>query len=383
MKYFVFVALLFLLGCGQKEGRRKVDEVPMGYVGKARVNPYLAAEKYLDQQGWDVESSRTWSNYDDETQMIIVPGSFLQTKGMAMRVLDWVNQGGNLVITIEGGEPDRNDFTESDSGMGAFETEDYAGLAHVLEQFKISSSQYSYQAVEDNSKNRGHLSRPWELVKTKEEWGGHSLEFEGEVGLKIEKGRNWTQSEDGKSRMVGMNYGAGEVLVLAHARPFRNPYLARADHAEFLDHLSGRYGSAGKIVFLYGSANSFFGLVWKEGWMVVIAGLILLVAWLWMRIPRFGPILRDNLVKHQPYGESLITSARFLWRAGELGHLVRPLRAQLESENQGDSASFYDRLAEESGLPRDEVVQAFTIDPPKDPSHILKVAQKLQVLFKR
>ncbi|MDB4397867.1 DUF4350 domain-containing protein, partial [Akkermansiaceae bacterium] len=182
MKYFVFVALLFLLGCGQKEERRKVDEIPMGYVGKARVNPYLAAEKYLDQQGWDVESSRTWSNYDDETQMIIVPGSFLQTKGMAMRVLDWVNQGGNLVITIEGGEPDRNDFTESDSGMGAFETEDYAGLAHVLEQFKISSSQYSYQAVEDNSKNRGHLSRPWELVKTKEEWGGHSLEFEGEVG---------------------------------------------------------------------------------------------------------------------------------------------------------------------------------------------------------
>lgn len=383
MRYFVFVALLFLLGCGQNEERQKVDEIPMGYTGKARFNPYLAAEKYLNQQGWDVESSRTWSNYDDETQMIILPGSFLQTKGIAMRVLDWVNQGGNLVITIEGGEPDRNDFTESGSGMGVFEPGNYAGLDHVLEQFKISSSQYSYQAAEDDSKNRGHLSRPWELVNTKEEWGGHSLEFEGEVGLNIEEGRNWIQNDDGKSRMVGLNYGAGEVLVLAHARPFRNPYLARADHAEFLDHLSGRYGSAGKIVFLYGSSNSFFGLVWKKGWMVVIAGLILLVVWLWMRIPRFGPILRDNLVKRQPYGESLITSARFLWRTGELEYLVRPLRAQLESENQGDPASFYDRLAEESGLSRDEVVEAFTTDPPKDPGHILKVAQKLQILFKR
>jgi len=377
------VALLFLLGCGQNEERQKVDEIPMGYTGKARLNPYLAAEKYLNQQGWDVESSRTWSNYDDETQMIILPGSFLQTKGIAMRVLDWVNQGGNLVITIEGGEPDRNDFTESGSGMGVSEPGDYAGLDHALEQFKISSSQYSYQAAEDDSKNRGHLSRPWELVKTKEEWGGHSLEFEGEVGLNIEEGRNWIQNEDGKSRMVGLNYGAGEVLVLAHARPFRNPYLARANHAEFLDHLTGRYGNGGKIVFLYGSSNSFFGLVWKKGWMVVIAGLILLVVWLWMRIPRFGPILRDNLVKRQPYGESLITSARFLWRTGELEHLVRPLRAQLESENQGDPASFYDRLAEESGLSRDEVVEAFTTDPPKDPGHILKVAQKLQILFKR
>ncbi len=383
MRYFVFVALLFLLGCGQNEERQKVDEIPMGYTGKARLNPYLAAEKYLNQQGWDVESSRTWLNYDDETQMIILPGSFLQTKGIAMRVLDWVNQGGNLVITIEGGEPDRNDFTESGSGMGVFEPGDYAGLDHALEQFKISSSQYSYQAAEDDSKNRGHLSRPWELVKTEEEWGGHSLEFEGEVGLNIEEGRNWIQNEDGKSRMVGLNYGAGEVLVLAHARPFRNPYLARADHAEFLDHLSGRYGDGGKIVFLYGSSNSFFGLVWKKGWMVVIAGLILLVVWLWMRIPRFGPILRDNLVKRQPYGESLITSARFLWRTGELEHLVRPLRTQLESEHQGDPASFYDRLAEESGLSRDEVVEAFTTDPPKDPGHILKVAQKLQILFKR
>jgi hypothetical protein len=383
MKYFVFLALVLFSGCGQKEERRKVEEIPIGYVGKARLNPYLAAERYLNQQGWDVESSRTWLNYDDETQMIILPGSFLRTKGIAMRVLDWVNQGGNLVITIEGGEPDRNDFTESGSGMGVSEPGYYDGLDHVLEQFKISSSQYSYQAAEEDSKNRGHLSRPWELVKTKEEWGGYSLEFEGKVALKIEKGRNLIQTQTEESRMVGMNYGDGEVLVLAHARPFRNPYLARADHAEFLDHLSERYGSTGKIVFLYGSSNSFFGLVWKEGWMVVIAGFILLVAWLWMRIPRFGPILRDNSVKRQPYGESLITSARFLWRTGELEHLVRPLRYQLEGENQGDSESFYDRLAEESGLPRDEVAEVFTIDPPKDPGHILKVAQKLQILFKR
>jgi hypothetical protein len=40
-------------------------------------------------------------------------------------------------------------------------------------------------------------------------------------------------------------------------------------------------------------------------------------------------------------------------------------------------------LAEESGLTRDEVVEALTINPPKDPGHILKLAQKIQILFKR
>ena len=117
--------------------------------------------------------------------------------------------------------------------------------------------------------------------------------------------------------------------------------------------------------------------------MVVIAGLVLLFAWLWMRMPRFGPILRDNSIKRQPYGKSLITSARFLWRTGELEYLLRPLRAQLEKKNHGDPESFYDRLAEESGLTRDEVAEALTINPPKDPGHILKLAQKIQILFKR
>ena len=81
MKWCAFLSLLFFSGCGPKEERRAVDEIPMGYVGKARINPYLAAEKYLDQLGWNVESTRTWSNYDNETRMIILPGSFLRTKG--------------------------------------------------------------------------------------------------------------------------------------------------------------------------------------------------------------------------------------------------------------------------------------------------------------
>lgn len=383
MRWFIGVSLLLFSGCTQKEGRRKVDEVPMGYTGKARLNPYLAAKKYLDQQGWDVESARRWSNYDDETRVIIMPCSFLETKGMGIRVLDWVEQGGNLIVTIEGGEPERNDFTESSSGMGAPEDGDYPGLDYVLERLEISLTDYSYQVPGDDPNYEGHLSRPWELVETKKGLGGHRLEFEGEVGLEIENGQDWISNKEGGSRMVGTVYGKGEVLVLAHARPFRNPYLAREDHAKFLDYLSEKFSGGGKIVFLYGSSTSFSGLIWKEGRMVVIAGLVLLFAWLWMRIPRFGPILKDNSIKHQPYGKSLIASAHFLWQSGQLGHLLRSVRAQLEKENQGDPATFYDRLAEESGLTRDDVVEALTADPLKDSGHIFKVAQKLQALLKR
>ncbi|MEN8773110.1 MAG: DUF4350 domain-containing protein [Akkermansiaceae bacterium] len=383
MRWLMLIGLLFLTGCDPKEDRRKVGEIPLGYTGKARINPYLAAETYLDQQGWDAESSRTWSNYDYETQVIIMPGSFLQTRGMGIRVLEWVANGGNLVLTVEGGEPERNDFTDSSSGMGAPEEGEYTGLDHVFEELGVSSGDYSYQVMDDDSEREGHLARPWETTQIREEWGGHRLEFEGEVGLEIENGWDWIPNADGSSRMIGTTYGAGEVIVLAHARPFRNPYLARADHAEFLNHLAKEYGGNGRIVFLYGSSDSFFGLIWKEGRMVVIGGCLLLFAWLWMRIPRFGPVLQDNAIKRQPYGKALITSARYLWRSGQLEYLLRPLRARLEKENQGDPETLCDRLAEESGLTRDDVAVALTTDPPKDPGHLVKVAQKLQALLKR
>jgi hypothetical protein len=117
--------------------------------------------------------------------------------------------------------------------------------------------------------------------------------------------------------------------------------------------------------------------------MVVIAGFVLLVCWLWMRIPRFGPILQDLAVKRRPYGDELKASARFLWRTGQLEHLLRPLRARLEKENQSDPESLYDQLAEESDLERSEVAEALTIDAPKDPGQTLKVVQKLKALLKR
>ena len=382
MRLILIVLLGCLAGC-QPEERKKIRDEPIGYRGEARVNPYLAAETYLSEKGYDVESSRTWSNYRYETDVIIMPGSFLETKGMGIRGLEWIENPGTLILTVEGGEPDRNDFTDLSTGFGFFDEEEFLGLDYLFETLGVEVNELPLsEGPEEEVAEVGHLARPWEVVRTKDSFGGHELEFEGGVSLSAQVGYNWTRERGERSRMVSVGFGAGEVIVLAHARPFRNPYLSRADHADFLEYIADNY-AVGNIVFLYGSSTSFFGLVWKEGHMAVVAGLILLAAWLWMRIPRFGPILQDNAIQRRPYGESLKASARFLWRGGQLEVLLRPLRARLEKENQGDPTTLYDRLAEESGLDREEVAEALTINPPKDPGHILKVVQKLQALLKR
>ena len=66
MKWFFSVILLLLVSCGEDEKYEEV-EFDLGYKGAARVNPYLAAERFLKTGGWEVSSSRVWSDFDAET----------------------------------------------------------------------------------------------------------------------------------------------------------------------------------------------------------------------------------------------------------------------------------------------------------------------------
>ena len=384
MKRFLFLFLILLTGCQDRPKRERVGETPLGYRGQARLNPYLAAERYLEAQGWSVDSSRTWSNYGSETSVIFMPGSFLQTKGMALRVLEWVYDGGMLVLTLQGGEPDRNDFTSSSSGIVA-EKGDFMGLDEILELFEIEvASRVAPSFEEELLEEEGHLARDWELSRMSADYGDLALEFEGRTILRSDMTSPWDPEVGGGSRVLEGNYGSGSVVFLAHARPFRSPYLARADHADFLEFLAHR-NAPGDLVFLYGSSTSFFGLLWKEGRMVVIAGLCALAAWLWMRIPRFGLVLRDRAIKPTKYGESLTTSARFLWRTGKIDCLIQPLRDRIEHDNdsEGNPELLYDRLVEESGLSRDEVKETLTSEPSQDPGKTLKLVEKLQLLLRQ
>lgn len=378
--FFLFLLSLVFVACdsGEKE------EIPIGYRGKARVNPYLAAERYLVGEGWPAKSSRIWSEFGEETGTIFMPGTSLGSKGLAMRALHWVENGGLLILTIEGGEPERNDFVGHQSGRGIPDKGDYPGLDYLLGEVGVEIVAQDWESIpSDELPEHGKLSRPWHIaVVPFEDADSMELEFEGSVALRADQyGTDWEENVALPSRVIATGYGDGNVLVLAHARPLRSAYLDRADHGIFLDMIAD-WNARGDIVFLYGSTTSFFGLVWQRAWMAVVAGLILLAVWLWMRIPRLGPVLEDDFSTKRPYGDSLVASARFLWRGGHIAHLVRPLRDRLEHAHQGDPATLYQRLANESGLSRDEVAQALTLEPTKDPGTLMKLVQKLQALLK-
>lgn len=385
MRFFWLALVLLMTGC-QDEGKVIREEIT-GYRGEARLNPYLAAEKYLDAQGFEAKSSRVWPENKDGLNMIVVPLSFIKTKGIAMRILEWVEEGGTLVVTMSGGEAGRNDFTSGESdgdGLFSIEEDEAAGETFFLEQLRVTTAltDWSDLCVVDEIEEDGHLSRPWHLTRLEEDYGDYQLEFEGEIGLQTGFGRPWELERNGNARIVEAFHGAGSVVMLGHARPFRNPYLARADHAEFLEMLV-EYGGSDSVVFLYGAGDSFFAMLWSRGWRFVVAGLVLLLVWLWMRIPRFGPVLADLEVTQKPYGESLLASARYLWRSGQMKALVLPLQQRIDREGQGSISTRAERLAEECDLDAEEVASSLQPIISKDPNTLLKTVQRLQTLLKR
>jgi len=387
MKLLLIFALSLLLSACQKSRNNpdewEVEEIPLGYRGLARINPYLAAERFLSAHGYNAKSSLVWSEVEENMDIIMIPASFLSTKGMGMRALDWVEEGGMLVITVEGGEGEINDHQ---STMRYFWSEepDLSGFDYLIDKTGIEIEQNVWEVVGETEAN-GHLVPSWHAadfeIMQNGETKDYQVEFQGDVALNARYGERWESANENLGRMVTTEFGYGDIMVLSHARAFRNAYIDRADHAQFVMQV-GNWRGAKSIVFLYGSGTSFMGLLWQHTSQAIIAGLLLLAFWLWMRIPRFGPLKEDDHIVLSGYSDDLSASARFLWRKKQLHHYFRPLRDRIENKNHGDSESHYQLLAEKSGLSREEVVEAMTASEVKDPASLTRIVRRLQTILK-
>ena len=386
MRIWSCLIALLLSSCGGGSDRKYEEEtIPSGYVGQARVNPYLAAERFLKADGWNAASKRVWTDFGPETSTIILPAGFLSSKGIAMRALDWVDEGGLLVITMEGGEAEINDFVSRSLSFSSDETEK-AGLDYLMEELEVTQLEGGFEKVASDE-DLGKLANDWNVADISLTQGemGYDLkvEFQGDVALRSQYGEAWEEEEESGTRMLTTLHGDGSVMFLAHARPFRNAYVDRASHPQFIQVIAGWNTNRGgqQIVFLYGSGTSLFDLLWQHAWPALAAGILLLLVWLWMRIPRFGPVREDDFTYRRPYGEGLRAAATFLWRKRALEYYLKPLRSSLQGELDSDQA--VEKLVHETALTADDVKQALSSQTFRDPGAVTRMVRSLQLLLKR
>ena len=339
-------------GCG--EYREKTVEI--GYKGKARRDPFLAATRLLNRLEMDAESTRISSRLPSEYGMLFVPLRSLSTVGGARRYLNWASEGGHLVVAAAGmtmfgdwgsfkdWKPQSDLEEKENSGEHPFFSE--TGLRAV----KKDGAPVTAESSADTDDESGKI-----------EIEGKSFDVEVPSELVFYRDHD---GEESATPFVTMEHDYGRVSILATARPLRNRYIDERDHAAFLVALAKMDELYRKdVVFMQDSGLSFWSLLWKYGWAPMCGLLVLTALWLWKNVPRFGPVLGREEQPLRSFLSHIDTGGRFLWRHGHGQLLLEPLRQgiyrRLEHLHPGDAAQGYQKgitlLVDRSGLERERI----------------------------
>jgi hypothetical protein len=360
---FSLIFCLFLTACNQAPPDETYEK-EIGYRGPARQYPFLAAERMFKDLGYTVSRSSVFTNLPKHFATVITPVQSFLSYGDTQAALDWINQGGHLIVFLSGGEQWRDDWNTSFTDLLKNESRD-------------EEEQRFLDAMNVRSVNDGSPKKETLRVKGRD----LSVELRGEIEFSKPPAKVDLRSGDA---LVSFPRGLGRVTLLAHAHPFRNRYISEADHAAVLNALATMDGRD-VVCFLYGQRVSFLRMLWEEAWMAVSVLGVLLLAWLWRHLPRFGPPFTPEDRSMRDFTEHLRLTGMFLWKKRQVRALLEPLQREvrLALARRGCSAEDAAACAEISartGLAPDRVRLAVFLVEPESTHLFLRTVQDLQTI---
>jgi hypothetical protein len=336
----------------------------VGYKGKARINPWLAAERFSAQYDGEVRSLASWTAPEFDDAVWFVPASILGNESFTRRVGEWVKEGGHLVLLVEHADAETNDWYPHQPEIRL-----EPALVKLLNGAGIEL------------KERASGEMP--VKATKIEFQGKSHEVTAESDTRVAR----RGGEPGV--FASVTSGSGRISVLTDGRLFRNRWIGDKEHALLLDSLIQAAENYGNIGFVRGSGLSLWGLLGKHLWPVLIGLGVLTALWLWKSFTRFGPVEAVNGTPIlRGYEHHLEALGDFQWRLDRAAALLVPLRAQIVEHGQRLSVragrrdnDFFQFLADRAGLPRERVFRALAEAAPPDSAILTRTAADLQRLL--
>ena len=313
------VILIALLGIGGRwwffdNYEQKSREVFTGLRGEARVNPLLAAERFVrasadgNRMVTEARSLAQVSALDDGEVLILSRYRAGFSPAQIESLVAWVERGG-LLIT---------------------EPANAAGDDPLFDALAIERDRSEAQ-VED----------PISTVKLP--WGSdasYRVRFEGRTTVDYYGAPQPAFAVDDSSgrRLVAFTLGEGKVIAMGSLGPFENQVtkttdrtlsIGFADHAAFLMALLGWQDDDEANVNIYARATRPSAWAWlKANAPFALAALAMFIMlWLWHIAIRFGPIAPDPLPVRRRLSDHLLATGRFLWRRKAASPLTESARA--------------------------------------------------------
>ncbi|MGE9267927.1 MAG: DUF4350 domain-containing protein [Verrucomicrobiales bacterium] len=381
MRFFWLFGLLFFLltGC---QGRWEKEEIVLGYRGEARLNPYLAAQRYLaTERSGEVRSERSLLALDESVEVLILPVEFLSTRLSGERLLPWIAEGGRLVLLMQGGLSTFDDFSEHSQDSAehrGVEHLELPGLDFLKEKLEVGVTEAGTERAEEVSvaDEEAPGGREFTLVHSTELGPEHRFEVEGKLRL---RDLSAAAEEEADVALLRSFWGDGELIWLSHARPLRSAYLDRAGHAELLRALAGE-DFGGDLLFVYGTGLSLWGMLMTHAWRVLLVLALFLLLLLWNHLPRFGPLIEEREGENRRYGEQLLAGTRFLWRNKLMPELLKRVRSRAVPE--GEKIDLL-ALSRASGLAEEEVAACLERTDIRDEATLIQHVSQLKQLQKK
>ena len=355
----IILGCLILAGCGGYTTTKRET----GYKGKAKVDAYLAATRFLERFGYAVESKPGWPDLEQDVSMLFVPAEVISTEAYIREVDQWVAGGGHLLCLVEWGESYRDEW----SPFAGFRSGEEGAVPEALHGW-----------LEDAGVELSSAAASDKFSEDKLNYHNKTYEIFAESHARLKA--------DGKDRIFDqVRYGDGLITVMTDARPFRNRHIGEHDHAELLLDLVNASPYRGKVVIVRDAAISLWSLVWHHGSAVVIGILAVTLFWLWKNMPRFGPLRREeSRTTARDYDHHLEALGDFQWRLDKGAAMLRPLRDSILERAQRMAASghrdgdLFEWVAQRAGITRDRAERAMTHERPPDPASFARLIADLQ-----
>jgi hypothetical protein len=350
--------------------------------GEAANNPLYAAERLLRDLGAQTRSQigfKTLPEGDPKKTVLILPTERrVFTQRQRDELLGWAEQGGHLVVvtyTVES-EGDPRDPMLDELGVDQ--------LMKKPEKKKPKSDDPFEPDEEEKTKRKpsklpAFLKRPEGYCPAQREEGTlaprfptQALDvcFDGRFRLVTEDEPVWSVSSRDGMHVASLARGLGRVTVMTDYQFMTNGDLGRADHADFLVALVGSELKGLTVIFTpREDVDSLSTLVFRHGWFVLVALVLLIAAVLWRGGSRFGPLeprpeaLRRSLLEH------VRATGEFLWRNGEGRRLWLSALAAAKARMARslpptrDPDKQFEQLEKKTGLGAGRLRQAFYPTP--------------------
>ncbi len=357
-----FLLLLSLLGLWLSQNLvRKEITLPVGLQGEAARNPLLAAMRFLSAMGvptHPVDNLKDMLKKPRPGDVLLISAD-RQTLGQrhSQALLDRVKAGGELVVTVAHLFPDQAQRYDAAGNPLSVPVDMRDPL---LESLGLSVHYLAGDDAEDDAYTEAKLP-------------GHPQ------ALRVRFNRNFFL--DGQRRgdfvietargvaLIQRRLGRGHVTVLSGMHFLEYRRLGELDHARFLYQLV----ADARQVWLMSSNDMppLWRWLWDHAREAVMAAGLLLLLWLWSKLPRFGPLQQPPPPVRRRIMEHIEANGHFLWKQRQQERLVAAVREALEHTALHRHPAWAGMTAEEkvahianlSGLGLDEARQMLGLAP--------------------